>query len=1022
LAQVIPDICKDKLAFELPQLEDAEAATALTVWQEWYCSAVRQVLRGNGNDVDNSKVKVERAATAWFMKALGHAMRACTSQGLEAFGFHEDGTCKHRLPWPGQGVPPVLSIATDQASVCCSAYYAMQRKFGLTVEMINDASHRVSNDLLGALKAGGPWYECIMLLSIHAKVNYGPWQGEAFLRQLGNTAERIRATVSGQDPLFTALLPAIARDQCKEPSIIGDPNWCQEMFAKLLGDKTCRLKGPCIQLCRWMSWIDCIDYWDDSWHLRLCLMQFWALNEGLRVVDQASETLTAGELAASIPGQARMTMRESKEKGRIAEMRQKGKNGLHAAMFVLQIPCLQTLARMISVTCSPHRSWHGWQAKHVRSVESSHQFFREQASGTCLGPMFEVFRCMHLHANVSKCGFLVDRGEAPEGPLAPDAPWLQEESESMGLWFSLCVNVNFHRLRSMLWHIMGPGLLAGLLPGGRHDLVLARMQAQHAAMQVGLESDSVYDRESVHNSWLRQRFQKCCYEACAAEQWLEPPVQIVRTIEAVFALGSTKVIEDAWQRARCMEDRAQASNTLCPQSLMFTQIQRQVASVVHQYPEVSHTDMDLRQAASLPKVAATTFKSQQVKDDKFPVNAVMGKGKPDWYSTNPAGAAQQYAWIGMLSHFLDHPGRKGLTSKKWLCSLLLPGMLVRRTSSPSQQHFVLGCVDRIACLAWKVEKKVLAGAAFYRPLCQPINEDPWQWLVCLHAEDFQVQPVSWCSIASSWASSSSSRGSSSSSGPSAAPGWAKATGVWEPLLKASALQGFGGLTFGQVKQLVVHLKVAVEASCDYFEQYRRLLLHCHPGFTEMQLLEVLQGIASKKRGLVPAGFWDSPDIVEVFGASDLADVAELASGSDGAGASPKADEAEFQAKLANLSKKVAQAAMPPEPAKPPRKKAKPAEARPVRPDPVPTDVFTEAQAQEYLPPGFTAAKSLLDNRFRVKHPILGARSRTWTKYGETGALGRLARWAWHAFSKWQPHQQELPQHCKWIEAYPLEPW
>jgi len=66
----------------------------------------------------------------------------------------------------------------------------------------------------------------------------------------------------------------------------------------------------------------------------------------------------------------------------------------------------------------------------------------------------------------------------------------------MGLWFSLCVSVNFHRLRSLLWHIMGPGLLAGLLPGGRHDVVLSRMHAQWSAVQDAMVSGSGHDRNT----------------------------------------------------------------------------------------------------------------------------------------------------------------------------------------------------------------------------------------------------------------------------------------------------------------------------------------------------------------------------------------------------------------------------------------------------------------------------------------------------------------------------------------------
>lgn len=324
---------------------------------------------------------------------------------------------------------PCISLACDQCSVCFGAAYALQWKLGVTAEMLSDASHRDSNDLLAALRESGPWLECVLLLSLRSKVNFGPWLGAAFLRQLESAAERFQQIRGLNCPLFSSFLDAIAHDRDQPASAVGDTKWVAAVFAELASDKVCRRKGPFLQLCRWMSWIDCIEYWDDCWHLRLVLMLFWAMSEGLVVSSDGVADLTIKSLAPPAAGGARHKMRESREKGKLAEMRGRGKNGLHAAMLVLQILGLQRIARIMCVVCDHRRAWHGWQATHV-PVESAHEFFRDQASGECLAPLFGSFRTMSEQSHHRRCGFVMDLADLPAEDGEAN-PVLDEECELM---------------------------------------------------------------------------------------------------------------------------------------------------------------------------------------------------------------------------------------------------------------------------------------------------------------------------------------------------------------------------------------------------------------------------------------------------------------------------------------------------------------------------------------------------------------------------------------------------------------
>ena len=68
--QVIPDITQDKLALCLPELDTDEGTLELQLWSEWYTSAVRAALANDSQG--QSQVKIQRTATAWFLRALNN--------------------------------------------------------------------------------------------------------------------------------------------------------------------------------------------------------------------------------------------------------------------------------------------------------------------------------------------------------------------------------------------------------------------------------------------------------------------------------------------------------------------------------------------------------------------------------------------------------------------------------------------------------------------------------------------------------------------------------------------------------------------------------------------------------------------------------------------------------------------------------------------------------------------------------------------------------------------------------------
>ena len=89
-----------------------------------------------------------------------------------------------------------------------------------------------------------------------------------------------------------------------------------------------------------------------------------------------------------------------------------------------------------------------------------------------------------------------------------------------------------------------------------------------------------------------------------------------------------------------------------------------------------------------------------------------------------------------------------------------------------------------------------------------------------------------------------------------------------------------------------------------------------------------------------------------------------------------------------------------------------------------THIFSDAEVQRLFPQGFRVPKHSSENRFRAWHRFLGNRSRSWTLYGERGALGRLAHWAWQkeAFFLERPVADIITAEAAWVTSYPVGPF
>ena len=209
----------------------------------------------------------------------------------------------------------------------------------------------------------------------------------------GAADEYFNRAGSPADPLFQSLLPEIARDR-KQLSSLGDAAWEKDVWSSILGSRAVSVKGPKLALCRFLSWRSCLQYWDEHVHSRLLILCFLGIACGHITGKMQSKSLklkglnnaSGPGLAASSSMAAAQTMARS--------VYDNGKNQLHVATLILAIPGIIRKSRCMVQLGEPLAEAHSSQSCLVRSPDASHAWFSQQAAGSCLRPLVDIFRLL----------------------------------------------------------------------------------------------------------------------------------------------------------------------------------------------------------------------------------------------------------------------------------------------------------------------------------------------------------------------------------------------------------------------------------------------------------------------------------------------------------------------------------------------------------------------------------------------------------------------------------------------------
>ena len=149
----------------------------------------------------------------------------------------------------------------------------------LSMWVLPDPSHRVSNDARNAIAGAGLWH-CVAMFRWICNVNYGPFEGCAFWRQQQEAAVKyVKSLKHGSCPLLAKLLPLIAQDR-DELHLEHTPGYKGKIIDVLERGEAWAFKGPKMAMSRWFSFYDCFKYWDKHWHSRLAVLIYMGLKQG----------------------------------------------------------------------------------------------------------------------------------------------------------------------------------------------------------------------------------------------------------------------------------------------------------------------------------------------------------------------------------------------------------------------------------------------------------------------------------------------------------------------------------------------------------------------------------------------------------------------------------------------------------------------------------------------------------------------------------------------------------------------
>lgn len=642
--------------------------------------------------------------------------------GLEAFisasttGAAQKYGIAHSMdlsPGPRGGI---LAVSIGQCSVGWCALNYLKYGLRMRVEANPDVFHRCWNDVKIGLGRAGFW-EAVLLSSIWINVNFGPWKGGKFWRETQGAAEEyFEHTGSSSCRLFGAMLPFIAKDR-GESAMLGDMEYGNKIFDMFKGGLGWSTKGPKVALCRWFGWLHCIRFWLPLMSLRLVVLMYWGISMGYVNGTAQSMSLELRGLnrqpAANRSQKATMQQAQASTK----QLYDKAKNTLHIATVLMPDRGLCRMVRVAHRMCTPIEQWYHQARVVMRSVDGSLQFHKEQSHGACLLPLLGTFNMLQDLGALQDMGFCTSVADMPLASLSSSLVGTMdtdEASEEEDGWMRRCFELSFELVRARLRSVLAymeyfPFALAAFIGTDSREcaMALGRMGDVYGAWLAASEIELPHVQAMVGRSVMVGEVARLAFNEAFEEKRVDIEAFLEGLASAIFGIGHTAVIEDAFQRLRLRETRSASHSVFSPRSVWSTTVQKQILSKLYNFPTIGYqaasaTHVEAGQAPLPPSVYAPGKCKPSV-----PLRSVMGKSSSvPWTSMRPQSSHVQLAdvaaWRCCVEEGQDSWGKLG---RVWFNRLMLVGLLVRRRGArgkvAGEWWWSLGAVESEAVLMWR---------------------------------------------------------------------------------------------------------------------------------------------------------------------------------------------------------------------------------------------------------------------------------------------------------------------------------
>jgi hypothetical protein len=493
-------------------------------------------------------------------------------------------------------------------------------------------------------------------------------------------------------------------------------------------------------------------------------------------------------------------------------------------------------------------------------------------------------------------------------------------------------------------------------------------------------------KRMVARSFMRLTCATQFFAACVAVGFQSVTEHMRDITKSIFMIGQTKLVEDAWQRMKVVERRDNDNTRMSSVKKWLVPVQTQVASSVHQYPEVAAADMPTMsgEATRLPGGLFKPLRRKTTVDMK----GIVSSAKPSWQTFSPQSSLIQHSDMAAMLHYRS-TGEWQKASLAWLSLCMKPGFVVRKPGQP--WVLSLGNVRGVGTLAWPLDEVSDTTRTFFVPQAG----GSLHWLIVDDVFGWECQRTAWRSPLH-MAASTTSKPSVAEQGFSVRQALAESIGEPMKLIEACAWDCFFDLSVTSLRQLAKHLSIDLPAGATLFNILRLMINGCIE-VSEEELCRIF----SKRRMAMEK--WDYISILKLDGVMevfDSHDQKEFEKEIQVAEQEMSLGE-EFHDEVKKLTRAVREKVRGGEAKQKKRKTSKSGAASSSSgqrscPAPPQGDDLSLNDAGSLMPADCGLSKDLPNGRWLAKSKWGYSCSKSWNMYGSTKAFSMVcvAAWGW----------------------------